>query len=52
MKKVPVAQILHSLGNVHHELQQCLQRNMLGGERHKETDYYYFSGHTVWLAGS
>jgi hypothetical protein len=30
MKKIPVAQIFHSQGNVHHELQQGLQRNMLG----------------------
>lgn len=32
MEEIPVAQILHPLGNVHHELHQSLHGNVLGDE--------------------
>ena len=35
MKEIPVAQILHPLSDVHHELQQCLQGDVLTGVNKK-----------------
>lgn len=36
MKEVPVAQILHPLGNVQHELDQRLHGDVLQGTEHEE----------------
>lgn len=42
MEEIPVAQILHPLGNVHHELHQCLHGNVLGTKQEERLLLLFF----------
>lgn len=50
MKEIPVAQILHPLGNVHHELHQCLHGNVLGDKARRKIITIFLQGNLHVIA--